>query len=150
MPTIPRQDLAIVIQGQGGSHRHLKYQGPEVVPADVVVKFFLPSGVMLKVARQKRARRHATGNSLEQRGSNLYFLGILDPSVTAIHVAIKVLMVACPPAALSFGIATYVDLCLAAGPAGLVRGPRWRVKPAPLSASLATSRRCLWFGGPGT
>ena len=77
-------------------------------PADVVLKLTLPPGVVLKEARQKGARRHGAGNSLNQRGANLYFSDVLGPGVTASHVVMKVLVDACPPAALSFGIATYV------------------------------------------
>ena len=58
---------------------NIKLKDPRsCVPADVVLKLILPSGVMLKLARQKRARRHATGSPLEQGGSNLYFLDVLD------------------------------------------------------------------------
>jgi hypothetical protein len=59
-------------------------------PADLILKVTLPPGVVLKEARQKGARCHGAGNSLEQRGSNIYFSDVFGPGVTASHVVMKV------------------------------------------------------------
>jgi hypothetical protein len=78
---------------------------------------------------------------LEQRGANLYFSDLFGSGKANYELRIKVLVDACPPAALSFGIATYLGnngSCYTTYPPKIMavksRFKRCRPSPAPTRA----------------